>query len=70
MRSGIPRLRALPAAAPSAERKAPLACNWIDDPTGPADGRVMHWAICNEIFKDWPLEKAFPYIAKAGYEGV
>ena len=30
----------------------------------------MHWAICNEIFKEWPLEKAFPYIAKAGYQGV
>jgi len=30
----------------------------------------MHWAICNEIFKEWPLEKAFPFIAKAGYHGV
>jgi len=30
----------------------------------------MHWAICNEIFKEWPLEKAFPFIAKTGYQGV
>ncbi|HRI16447.1 MAG TPA: TIM barrel protein [Verrucomicrobiota bacterium] len=30
----------------------------------------MRFAICNEIFKDWKLEDAFAYIARAGYHGV
>jgi len=30
----------------------------------------MKYAICNEIFQDWPFEKAFHYAKEAGYTGV
>ena len=30
----------------------------------------MKLAICNEIFKGWPLEETFDYISKVGYQGV
>jgi sugar phosphate isomerase/epimerase len=30
----------------------------------------MKYAICNEIFGDWPLEKAFAFAAESGYRGI
>ena len=30
----------------------------------------MKIGICNEIFKDWPIEEVFPYIKSIGYEGI
>ncbi len=30
----------------------------------------MKFAICNEIFRDWKLEDAFAFAAKAGYDAV
>jgi sugar phosphate isomerase/epimerase len=30
----------------------------------------MKFAICNETFQDWPLEKAFDFAADCGYSGV
>jgi len=30
----------------------------------------MKFAICNETFQDWPLEKGFQFAAECGYEGV
>ena len=30
----------------------------------------MKFAICNETFQDWPLEKAFDFAADCGYTGV
>jgi sugar phosphate isomerase/epimerase len=42
--------------------------------TSYAEGREMHsplkYAICNETFGDWPLEKAFAFAAKCGYRGI
>ena len=31
---------------------------------------MMKIAICNELFKDWPIEKVFRYAAQLGYDGV
>ena len=31
---------------------------------------MNRFAICNEIFKSWPLEDAFSFIAKTGYDAV
>lgn len=30
----------------------------------------MKFGICNEIFQDWPLDDAFAYAAKAGYDCI
>jgi sugar phosphate isomerase/epimerase len=30
----------------------------------------MKFAICNETFRDWPLEKAFDFAADCGYSGM
>jgi sugar phosphate isomerase/epimerase len=30
----------------------------------------MKFAICNEIFKDWPLDKTFAYAKQVGYDAV
>jgi|YNPMSStandDraft_1061717.scaffolds.fasta_scaffold00996_6 sugar phosphate isomerase/epimerase len=30
----------------------------------------MKFAICNETFQDWPLERGFEFAAECGYEGV
>ncbi|HOM15688.1 MAG TPA: sugar phosphate isomerase/epimerase family protein [Thermoguttaceae bacterium] len=30
----------------------------------------MKFAICNETFQDWPLERGFQFAAECGYEGV
>lgn len=30
----------------------------------------MKFAICNEIFQDWPLNEAFTFIGKTGYDAV
>ena len=30
----------------------------------------MKYAICNETFGDWPLEKAFAFAADCGYRGI
>ncbi|HYV27030.1 MAG TPA: sugar phosphate isomerase/epimerase family protein [Candidatus Eisenbacteria bacterium] len=30
----------------------------------------MKFAICNEIFRDWKIDDAMSYAAKAGYEGI
>ncbi|MFZ5833005.1 MAG: sugar phosphate isomerase/epimerase family protein [Planctomycetota bacterium] len=30
----------------------------------------MKFAICNETFQDWPLERAFNFAAKCGYQGL
>jgi sugar phosphate isomerase/epimerase len=30
----------------------------------------MKFAICNETFQDWPLEKAFAFAADCGYTGI
>lgn len=31
---------------------------------------LMKYAICNELYGDWPFEKAFAHAAKLGYQGV
>lgn len=31
---------------------------------------MIKFGICNEIFKDWPLEKGFEYAAKVGYDAI
>lgn len=30
----------------------------------------MKFAICNETFQDWPMEKAFAFAAECGYTGI
>ena len=30
----------------------------------------MKFAICNELYENWPIEKAFASMAKSGYQGV
>ncbi|HLH54745.1 MAG TPA: sugar phosphate isomerase/epimerase family protein [Verrucomicrobiae bacterium] len=30
----------------------------------------MRFAICNEIFKEWDLDRVFAYVARLGYHGV
>jgi sugar phosphate isomerase/epimerase len=30
----------------------------------------MKFAICNETFKDWPMDKAFAFAAECGYTGI
>ncbi|MDX1952925.1 MAG: sugar phosphate isomerase/epimerase family protein [Verrucomicrobiota bacterium] len=30
----------------------------------------MKFVICNEIFKDWPLERVFQYVASLGYDAI
>ncbi len=30
----------------------------------------MKWAICNETFQDWPLDRAFRFAAQCGYGGI
>jgi sugar phosphate isomerase/epimerase len=30
----------------------------------------MHFAICNEIFKDWPLDRACAFVRSAGYDAM
>ncbi len=30
----------------------------------------MKFAICNEVYQDWPIERAFEHAAKLGYQGV
>ena len=30
----------------------------------------IRFAICNEIFKDWPLEKTFEFVARCGYNAI
>ncbi len=30
----------------------------------------MRFAICNETFQDWPIERGFAFAAECGYEGV
>jgi sugar phosphate isomerase/epimerase len=30
----------------------------------------MNFAICNELFADWPLDRAFSFAAECGYTGV
>jgi sugar phosphate isomerase/epimerase len=30
----------------------------------------MKFAICNELYENWPIEKAFASMAKTGYQGV
>jgi sugar phosphate isomerase/epimerase len=30
----------------------------------------MKFAICNETFQDWPLERAFSFAAECGYSGI
>lgn len=30
----------------------------------------MKFAICNEIFQDWPLERAVDFVAKTGYDAI
>lgn len=30
----------------------------------------MRFAICNEIFKDWPVDRAFRFAAETGYQGI
>jgi sugar phosphate isomerase/epimerase len=31
---------------------------------------MMKFAICNETFQDWPLERAFQFARQCGYEGI
>lgn len=31
---------------------------------------AIQFGICNEIFKDWPLDQIFPYAKKVGYDAV
>src|SRR5687767_9684406 len=31
---------------------------------------MIRFGICNEIFKDWPLEKGFEFAAKTGYDAI
>ena len=30
----------------------------------------MNYAICNETFEDWPIEKAFAFVKECGYTGI
>jgi sugar phosphate isomerase/epimerase len=30
----------------------------------------MHFAVCNETFQDWPLERGFAFAVECGYTGV
>lgn len=30
----------------------------------------MKFAVCNELFRDWPHEKAFAFAAECGYDGI
>jgi sugar phosphate isomerase/epimerase len=30
----------------------------------------MKWAICNETFQDWPLDRAFRFARQCGYSGI
>ncbi len=30
----------------------------------------MRYAICNELFEDWPLEKTVAFVAELGYQGL
>ncbi|MBN1445666.1 MAG: sugar phosphate isomerase/epimerase, partial [Candidatus Omnitrophica bacterium] len=30
----------------------------------------MRFGICSEIFKEWNIEKVFPFVREAGYEGL
>ena len=30
----------------------------------------IQFAICNEIFKDWPLQKTFEFVARTGYDAI
>ena len=30
----------------------------------------MPYAICNELFEDWPLEKTAAFVAELGYQGL
>lgn len=32
--------------------------------------KEMKFAICNETFQDWSLERGFAFAAECGYEGV
>ncbi len=36
----------------------------------PAPPPAAKFAICNETFKDWPLDKAFSFSAECGYTGI
>lgn len=35
-----------------------------------AESAAFKFAICNETFQDWPLEKAFGFAAECGYTGI
>jgi sugar phosphate isomerase/epimerase len=39
-------------------------------PEGKSWRNPVKIAICTELFKDWPIEKVFHYLAKLGYNGV
>ena len=36
----------------------------------PSRPERFKYAVCNELFGDWPFEKAFAFAAKCGYRGV
>ncbi|HEV8540762.1 MAG TPA: sugar phosphate isomerase/epimerase family protein [Verrucomicrobiae bacterium] len=36
----------------------------------PTTSRSIQFAICNEIFKEWPLAETFAFVVKTGYDAI
>jgi sugar phosphate isomerase/epimerase len=69
--SPLPRRRFLAnvATAGAAATLLPLS---MDEAQGkdPAPSERFKYAVCNELFLDWPFDKAFAFAAQCGYRGI